>query len=437
MNTNVLDFGAISDGLCLCTKEIQNAIDACASSGGGRVTVPSGTYLVGTLWLRDNVELHLEHSATLKASSNMEDYNALDAYEQNFSCRPEQWVGKHLILAIECQNVAITGTGTIDGSADCFMGELEFKSVHTWRKGIRFAKDKENLRPGQLICFVECKKVLVENITITNYPCWGCFLHGSEFITIHGLKVFNNETHANTDGIDIDCCRYVTVSDCIIDTGDDGITLRGCEQLLKKKRACEYVTITNCVIGVSASAIRVGVGGGKIRHIRISNITVTRGSPIYIMTAYYGIGGVSIEDVTVSNVSGTNCLLPMKMYETAGVPLRNITLENFVVEADSYLEMSSDFSDSASDITLRNWKLILNEPPKPTVEDDIKRMGTVWFRAKNLKRLKLENFTVFDRNKYLDAWSDGIFSFDGCDDKVLKNVSVLDDDGNTVYNIEE
>ena len=426
MNINILDFGAKNGGTVLCTKEIQSAIDACASSGGGRVIVPAGIYLTGTIWLKDNVELHLEHGAVLKASTNMDDYNALDAYEQNFSFpEEEQWVGKHLILAIECKNVALTGTGTIDGSADAFMGELEFKSVHTWRKGIRFAKDKEKFRPGQLICFVECERVLVENVTLTNYPCWGCFLHGSEYVTVHGVKVFNDSTYANTDGIDIDSCRFVTVSDCIIDTGDDGITLRGACKRLKKKLSCEYVTVTNCVIGVSASAIRIGVGSGKIRHIRISNITVTRGSPLYMMTAYGGAGGVSIEDVTVSNVSGTNCLLPMKMYEYADVPLRNITLENFVIEADSYLDLCSFFPNSAHNITLRNWRIILNEPPKPTTKEDIERMGTYWLRAKNINGLIMENFIVEDPNGYLKAWTDGAFLFEGCDDRELINVKVV------------
>lgn len=427
VNANICDFGAVSGGTVLCTKAIQAAVDACAASGGGRVIVPPGLYLTGTVWLRDNVELHLQHGSTLKASTNMDDYNALDAYPQNFSYAPEQWVGKHLILAVECKNVALTGSGTLDGSADHFMGELEFFSVHVWRGGIRNAKDKEKHRPGQLVCFVECEHVLVENVTLTNCPCWGCFLHGCEYVTVHGVKVFNPDTYGCTDGIDIDCCRFVTVSDCIIDTGDDGITIRGNERPLKRPRPCEYVTVTNCVIGVSASAFRIGVGRGKIRHVRISNITVTRGSPLYMMTAFSGVGGVSIEDVTVSNVSGTNCLLPMKMYEYAGVPLRNITLENFVVEADSYFELCSFFPDSTSDITLRNWRVILREPPKPTVQKDIDRMGTYWFRAKSIRRLTVENFVVEDPNGYLSAWRDGAFLFEGCDDRRVSGVEIKKD----------
>ena len=85
MNTCILDYGAVSGGKILCTKAINAAIEACASSGGGRVTVPAGFYLSGTIWLRSGVELHLEHGSTIKGSDNLDDYNPVDAYEQNMS----------------------------------------------------------------------------------------------------------------------------------------------------------------------------------------------------------------------------------------------------------------------------------------------------------------------------------------------------------------
>ena len=209
MNTNILDYGAIADGQTVCSAQIQAAIDACYTSGGGRVTVPAGNYRIGTIWLKSNVELHLEHGSVIKGSDNLEDYNELDAYEQNFSVKEsENWVGKHMVIAHECVNVAVTGTGTLDGNGVHFLGELEPFPGVAWFEGIRHSKDREACRPGQLLCFIECQRVTVIDITITNQPCWGCFLHGCEYATIRGVKVFAPHTTACADGIDIDCCRY-------------------------------------------------------------------------------------------------------------------------------------------------------------------------------------------------------------------------------------
>ena len=126
MNTNIIDYGAVNDGVTLCTEQIQAAIDACYLSGGGRVAVPPGCYRIGTIWLKSHVELHLEHGSTIIGSDNLDDYNALDAYEQNFSVKEsENWVGKHMIIAHECVNVAVTGTGTLNGNREHFLGPIE------------------------------------------------------------------------------------------------------------------------------------------------------------------------------------------------------------------------------------------------------------------------------------------------------------------------
>lgn len=117
---NILNYGAIADGRTLCTAAIQAAIDDCNKNGGGRVVIPSGEFYSGSFFLRDNVELHLEHGALLIASADMEDYNADDAYEQNYGFAPEEWRAKHLIMAVECDNVAITGSGKINGNGDSF-----------------------------------------------------------------------------------------------------------------------------------------------------------------------------------------------------------------------------------------------------------------------------------------------------------------------------
>ena len=117
---DVRSFGAVGDGSTKDTEAIQQALDACAKTGG-RVVVPPGNYLTGSIFLGDNTELHLQDGATLVGSPDLADYNAEDAYEQNFSSSSEGWSGKHLILAIERRNVSITGRGAIDGNGRAFL----------------------------------------------------------------------------------------------------------------------------------------------------------------------------------------------------------------------------------------------------------------------------------------------------------------------------
>ncbi len=427
MNVNILDFGAIADDKTLCTAQIQAAIDACAAAGGGTVTVPAGKYITGTIWLRDNIELHLAHASVLKGSDDLDDYNAEDAYEQNFSSRTnEKWLGKHLIIAHECVNVAITGTGTLDGNGDFFLSDPAPYSAYVWNEGCRTARDEEMCRPGQLIAFIECKRVRVENITITNQPAWGCFLHGCEFVQIRGIRTFNPHANFNSDGIDVDCCSFVTISDCLIDTGDDCIAIRAAEARLKNKpHPCEHITITNCVLGSASCTFRLGVGTGATRHVRVSNIAITRGAPaVCLMSSYNGQGHVDIEDVIFSSISVTGCARPFEIVEGAGAAIKDVLLENFNVECYGYFHLRSDFENSVSGITLRNWNVTLADGPKPLVPRDYERRGTVWFRAKNIGDLHLENFHVRDKEGYLSTWQDGVFQFDHCKNTSLSAVSV-------------
>ena len=92
MTYNVRDFGAVGDGVTLDTAAIQGAVDACAAAGGGRVTLPAGRYLSGSVFLKSHVELHLEMGAVLRGSTDLDDYNAEDAYEQNYGApKSEFW----------------------------------------------------------------------------------------------------------------------------------------------------------------------------------------------------------------------------------------------------------------------------------------------------------------------------------------------------------
>ena len=426
MNKNILDFGAIGDGKTLCSTAIQAAIDECSATGGGRVTVPAGTYVSGTIWFRDNVDLHLEHGATIKASGNMDDYNEVDAYPQNGSNpKGEKWVGRHLMIALECKNIALTGTGVIDGSGDLFYADPIHHARFCWTEGLSWAKDLVNYRPGQLICIIECQNIHVENVTLQNMTCWGLFLHGCDFAVINGIKIYNNITYANTDGIDIDSSSHVTVTNCIIETGDDAIAIRGnAVQLKQNEKACEFVTISNCVLGSASSVFRIGVGSTVIRHVNVENIVVTRGSSLFtFMADYLGRGHVSMEDVNFRNVSAINLAYFCEFFEHSGAYIKNINIENVRAEACAHAFLKATNKGCVENICFRNIELTMTDYITARNDGEIEQRGRYMFEAKDIVGLKLDNFKIKATPEVKALWDD-VLKLDNCSDVEFNRVSL-------------
>lgn len=373
---SIIDSGAIGDGKSLNTQAIQKAIDICGATGGGRVVVPPGCFVTGTLWMRDHVELNLEAGAVLLASPNLDDYNALEAYPQNFALVNdpyEDWIGAHLILGIEVTDVTITGPGIIDGNAAAFFGEpvphdpgsLGF----AWRDGLAIARDKAIGRPGQMIVFCESRNIRIRDLSLRNATCWACFLHGCEDAFIRGVKVNSAPYHCNADGIDIDSCRNVTISDCIIDAADDAITLR-CDavRLKKKTRICENIVVTNCVLGSSSSVFRIGVGEGEIREALFSNIIITRGGiGIHFNSAYTpNQKGVSMRNIKFRDISMRNVANPVSIsggHDGATSEIENIVFDGLSAEAFAPIHVCGNRNNPARNIVMRNMEITVVPNP--------------------------------------------------------------------------
>ena len=297
--------------------------------------VPAGKYIIGTIYLRSHVELHLERGAVLIASRDLKDYNAPDAYPQNWNSKVEEWNACHLILAIGIEDASLTGPGTIDGSAEYFyVAKNSFQGEVAWRHGYRAARDKQLLRPGQMVVFIECKDVSVFDLKLQNSTCWTLFFHGCENVMVRGLQIRNPIYHANTDGVDIDCCKNVVISDCIIETGDDAIALRGDnERLLDKGKCCENISITNCVLTTGVCGLRIGVGAGTIRNAVISNLTMPDcGEAVHIQAVYGNkrIKGVDISNLRFSNIVAPNCSMPINI--EAGSAIAEAEMSNISFE---------------------------------------------------------------------------------------------------------
>jgi len=400
----ITDFGAVGDGKTINTSFIQKAIDAAEKAGGGKVVVPTGVFMSGTIWLKDNVELHLQPGAVLKASENLDDYNKTEDYKQNWDCLHETWLGKHLIIIHEKKNVSITGCGTIDGNGEGFFAELEPKeyydnawsSGYAWSYGFVASKDTEKMRPGQMISFIECENVRVLDVNLQNSPCWTCHIHGCNNVTIRGVHIYNKRYLGCTDGIDIDTSSNVTVSDCIIDTGDDAITFRcASKRLLGGKTACEFVTVSNCVLAGSSSAFRIGVGIGEIRNINVSNIVIKRaGVAINCMTAYDKKGCAKIENILFNNIVAYETSYPFAINQMNNGYVRNFHISNYTVQAFCRSSISSQDDGAISDVSVKDMNINFVNPPFKVPPHKVENRGKCAVEICGAKNISLENINV-------------------------------------------
>ena len=327
MKISVKDFGTVGDGITKDTVAIQAAIDECSKQGGGKVVVEPGIYLTSSLYLRDNVELHLCAGSKLQGSSNPDDYD--DFRAQGFIHRycPEK-NSKFLIGAAGVNNIAITGTGEINGAGP------DFYDTNIAPSAVFYAKPP--LPRPRMIMFYDCRNVKFEDTSFIDSPCWTFWLIACEQVNIHRIKIIGDQKMINNDGIDIDSCRNVTMSDCLLKTGDDCLILRAIQKVLERPAICENVTITNCVLDSCCQGIRVGCPGDNIiRNCTFSNIVINgRGTGINIDNPKRYLpegssGSMDLQDIMFSNFTITSERWPIRIFVEEGVKLRNLSKITF------------------------------------------------------------------------------------------------------------
>jgi polygalacturonase len=314
---DVRSFGAKGDGLANDTGPINAAIAAATGDGGGTVEFPAGEYLSGSIRLRSNVGLHLGHGATIEASGDEKAYDAPEANEWGDTLHYQDFGHSHwhdsLIWGEGLTNVSITGPGRIFGKGLSRGWEKE----HTPQK----------VGGNKAIALRNCRNVLLRDFTIEHGGWFGILATGVDNLTIDALTI-----DTNRDGMDIDCCHNVRVSNCSVNSPwDDGICLKSSFGL-GQFRSTENVTISDCLVsGYDEGSLldgsrrhdasgnpeptgRIKFGtesNGGFKAITISNCVFEccRG------LAMESVDGAVIQDVTVTNIA-------MRQIYTAPIFLR-------------------------------------------------------------------------------------------------------------------
>lgn len=275
MNKNILDFGAVGDEKTNCTKSINDAVTACAESGGGYVIVPAGRYLTGTVMLKSNVVLWLEPGSVLTASFDKEDFVK--------TVRRKECA---LVIADQIENSGIIGQGTIDVNRD--------DKMRRENPGIN--------RPLAVVMDL-CTNFKMEDITLMNSGWFTIYCMYCTNVNFTRIRIFTRNCE-NGDGIDFSGSKNVTISDCLLNTGDDAIGLK----THYPSDACEDFTITNCVISTRWAGIRLGPETcGNMKNITISNCTFydcADAIKIQLCDSFL------MQDITVSNLSMYNVIRP-------------------------------------------------------------------------------------------------------------------------------
>lgn len=303
---NVKDFGAKGDGVTLDSPAINAAIDSAVANGGGQVFLPAGIYLSGSIHLKSNIDLHLSPGCIILAAPE-----GLGAYDESesFGGFPEYQDGGHtyfhnsLIWAEDQTNISITGSGMIDGKG--------LTTKDTERAG--------NLQGGSIgtgdkaIALKQCRQVTLRDFTVFRGGHFAIIMTGCDLSTLDNLTI-----DTNRDGIDIDCCKYMTVSNCRVNTPTDDAVVLKSSYALKKPVLCEHIALTNlnitgykCGTFLDGSYVpekvnwvcgRFKLGtesNGGFRNITLTNSTFNYSSGLAFEEVDQGI----MENIVVSNIS--------------------------------------------------------------------------------------------------------------------------------------
>ena len=312
---SIADFGAVADGRTKSTAAIAEAIAACSTAGGGKVIVPAGRWLTGPIHLKSNVHLYLSEGATLLFSQEFKDYLPVVFV---------RWAGHEcynyspLIYAKDCQNIAVTGPGKLDGRGEpwwSWVGDQEKESTrkiyNAEENGIPvrdriFGIEGAGLRP-EFIEPINCTNVLFEGFTLVDGPFWSVNPVYCENVIVRNLKVLTR--HPNGDGVNANSCRNMLIEHCYFQTDDDAVAIKSGMNADGRRvnKACENIVVRHIYSkGPRWGSISIGsdISGG-VKNVFVQDVRFD-GTLLGFQIKSAPRRGGYVEDVWVEDVRARN-----------------------------------------------------------------------------------------------------------------------------------
>jgi polygalacturonase len=304
---NPCDFGAKPDGQTLCTKAIQQAIDTCAKEGGGTVAFSPGTYLTGSVFLKDKVDLRVDEGVLIKGVQDESEYPEVATRVAGIET---DWPAA-LINAHNVSGVRICGKGTIDGAGSMWWDKYWTMRRDYDAKGLRWVVDYDCKRP-RLILIYNASDVKLEGLTLQEPGFWTVHICYSTKVTVDGLTIRANldeKVGPSSDGIDIDSSSDILVQNCDIDCNDDNFCLKAGRDAdgLRVNRPTHDIIIRDCIARRGHGLITFGSEtSGGIYNVEVYNLKAYGTSTGIRFKSTQGRGGTVrnalIRDLTMHNV---------------------------------------------------------------------------------------------------------------------------------------
>ena len=335
---NIIDFGAVGDGKTLCTEAFASAIDGLSKNGGGKLLVPSGVWFTGPIVLKSNINLHLDDGAVILFSGDDSLYSIVQTSFEGLDTNRCQ----SPISAVNATNIAITGSGVIDGNgqfwrpvkrekvtdsqwnevlkrpggvvskpgywvpnegyakaeAKANMNVVKADSEEEWNEYKRF------LRPV-MISLIRCKNILLQGVIFQNSPAWNLHPLMCENIIIENVLVRNPSYAVNGDALDLESCKNALIINSKFDAGDDGICVKSGKDFDGRRRnmPCENVVVDGCTVFAGHGGFVVGSEmSGGIKNIKVQNCKFLGTEVGLRFKSTRGRGGI-VENIYINDIN--------------------------------------------------------------------------------------------------------------------------------------